>query len=117
MGKRLLVTIGAAFLVAMAPQTAVAQPPVVSLPWPPTVLPRIPPLAPPTEGVLPLSVRFLGKVACRERVLVGLEDDGTPNSVRALQTLVVNQLGDYVFAVPAPVRSVLPGPGTESPGG
>jgi len=115
--KRLLVTIGATFAVAVAPQAAIAEPPVVSLPWPPTVLPHTPPLAPPTEGVLPLSVRFLGKVACRERVVVGLEDDGTPHSVRALQTLAVNQLGDYVFAVPAPVRSVLPGPGTESPPG
>jgi hypothetical protein len=50
-------------------------------------------------------------------VIVGLEGDGTPRSVRVLQTIVLNQLGDYVFAVPAPVRSVLPGPGTESPPG
>ena len=47
-------------------------------------------------------------------MVVGLEDDGTPHSVRVLQTIVVNALGNYVFAVPAPVRSVLPGPGTES---
>jgi hypothetical protein len=47
-------------------------------------------------------------------VVVGLEDDGTPHSVRVLHTIVVKALGNYVFAVPAPVRSVLPGPGTES---
>lgn len=114
MAKRLLVTIGAAFVVAVAPQAAVAQPPVVSLPWPPTVLPKTPPLAPSTAGVLPLPPRFFGKLACRERVIVGLDDDGTPHSVRVLQTIVVKQLGNYVFAVPAPVQSVLPGPGTES---
>jgi hypothetical protein len=115
--KRLLVTIGAAFVVAVAPHAAVAETPVVSLPWPPTVLPKTPPLAPSTAGVLPLSPRFIGKLACRERVIVGLQGDGTPHSVRVLQTIVVNQLGNYVFAVPAPVRSVLPGPGTESPPG
>jgi hypothetical protein len=114
--RLLLVTIGAAFVVAVAPQAAVAQPLVVSLPWPPAVLPKTPPLAPSTAGVLPLS-RFLGKLACRERVIVGLAGDGTPHSVRALQTIVIKQLGNYVFAVPAPVRSVLPGPGTESPPG
>jgi hypothetical protein len=86
----------------------------VSLPWPPTVLPQTPPLAPPTSGVLPLPPRFLGQLANRERVVVGLEDDGTPHSVRVLQTIVVKRLGNYVFAIPAPVRSVEPGPGTES---
>ena len=49
--------------------------------------------------------------------MVGLDDDGTPNSVRVQQTLVLNRLGDYTFAVAAPVRSVLPGPGTQSPPG
>jgi hypothetical protein len=115
--RRLLVTIGAALVVAVAPRAAVAQPPVVSLPWPPMILPKTPPLAPSTAGVLPLPLRFLGKLECRERVVVGLEDDGTPNSVRVLQRIVVKALGNYVFAVPAPVRSVLPGPGTESPPG
>ena len=109
--------IGAALAVAVAPGAAVAQPPVVSLPWPPTVLPKTPPLAPSTAGVLPLPLRFLGKLECRERVVVGLEGDGTPHSVRVLQRIVVKALGNYVFAVPAPVRSVLPGPGTESPPG
>jgi len=53
-------------------------------------------------------------VSNKERVLVGLEPDGTPNSVKVVQTSRLNRLGDYVFAIPAPVVSVLPGPGTES---
>jgi hypothetical protein len=113
-GRRLLFVFGAAFLVAVGAPAAAAQFPVASLPWPPTVLPQTPPLAPPTSGVLPLSAQFLGQLANRERVVVGLEDDGTPHSVRVLQTIVVRRLGNYVFAVPAPVRSVEPGPGTES---
>ena len=117
MTKRLLITIGATFVVALGAKASLAQPLVVSLPWPPTVLPHTPPLAPSTAGVLPLSPRFLGQLGNREQVVVGLEDDGTPHAVRVLQTIVVKRLGDYVFAVPAPVRSVLPGPGTESPPG
>jgi hypothetical protein len=53
-------------------------------------------------------------VSNRERVVVRLDEDGTPNAVRVQQTLVVNRLGDYIFAIAAPVRSVLPGPGTQS---
>jgi hypothetical protein len=86
----------------------------VSLPWPPAVLPRTPPLAPPTAGALPLPGQFFRRLANHERVVVGLGEDGTPHSVRVLQTIVVKRLGNYVFTVPAPVRSVLPGPGTES---
>ena len=48
---------------------------------------------------------------------MGLEADGTPHSVRALQTIVLTQPGNYVFTVPAPVQEVLPGPGTETPPG
>jgi len=53
-------------------------------------------------------------VSNEERVLVGLDGDGTPNSVTVVQRSRLNRLGDYVFAIPAPVVSVLPGPGTES---
>jgi hypothetical protein len=92
----------------------VARATTVSLPWPPEVLPRTPPLAPENAGVLPLQPRFTRRVANRERVLVGLDADGTPNSVTVVQTSRLNRLGDYVFAIPAPVVSVLPGPGTGS---
>jgi hypothetical protein len=53
-------------------------------------------------------------VSNKERVFVGLDRDGTPHSVTVVQTSRLNRLGDYVFAIPAPVVSVLPGPGTES---
>ncbi len=117
MKARLLVTIGAAFAVLVGVPAAKAALPVVSLPWPPTVLPPTPPLAPSTSSVLPLSPRFLGRIANRERVVVGVDDTGAPYSVRVLQTIVIKQLGDYVFAVPAPVRSVEAGSATESPPG
>ena len=45
---------------------------------------------------------------------MGLDRDGTPNAVTVVQRSRLNRLGDYVFAIPAPVLSVLPGPGTES---
>jgi hypothetical protein len=93
---------------------AVAAAPPVSLPWPPTVLPQVPPLAPETSGVLPLPPRFLRQLSNRERIVVGLDKDGKPTSVRVLQTIELKRLGDYVLTIPAPVLSVTPGPGTES---
>jgi hypothetical protein len=102
-------------VVAWSATPAAAAPPRIrSLPWPPTVLPRTPPLAPETSGVLPLSARFLGRLEARERIFVGMDAGGRPHSVRVLQRILIKGLGDYVFAVPAPVRSVTPGPGTES---
>jgi hypothetical protein len=94
--------------------TGAARATTVSLPWPPDVLPRTPPLAPDNAGVLPLQPRFVRRVSNKERVLVGLDQDGKPHSVTVIQTSRLNRLGDYVFAIPAPVVSVLPGPGTES---
>ncbi len=89
----------------------------MSLPWPPQVLPQTPPLAPKVAGPLPISPRFFRRVSNRERVVVGLDESGTPNAIRVQQTLVMKRLGDYVFAIAAPVKTVLPGPGTESPPG
>ena len=93
---------------------AASAAPPVSLPWPPEGLPRTPPLSPETTGVLPLPPRFFRGLDNRERVVVGLDEDGKPHSVRVLQTIVLRRLGDYVLTVPAPVKSVTPGPGTES---
>jgi hypothetical protein len=89
----------------------------VSLPWPPQVLPQTPPLAPKVAGPLPISPRFFRRVPNQEHVVVGLDEGGTPKRVRVQQTLVLKRLGDYVFAIAAPVRTVLPGPGTGSPPG
>jgi hypothetical protein len=109
---RRLVVAGAVAAALWAP-TAGAAPPV-SLPWPPEVLPRTPPLAPETSGLLPLPPRFVRGLDNRERVVVGIDEEGKPHSVRVLQTIVLKRLGDYVLTVPAPVLSVTPGPGTES---
>lgn len=93
---------------------AEAQFKVVSLPWPPVVLPKEPPLAPTTTGLPPAPLRFLGRLSTRERIEVGIDAGGSPSSVRVLQTITLGRLGDYVLGIPAPVRSVTPGPGTQS---
>lgn len=98
----------------IATPAAAAPPRVRALPWPPLVLPQSPPLAPRTSGVLPLSPAFLGRLQNRERIVVGIDEAGRPHSVRVLQRIVIRRLGDYVFAIPAPVRSVTPGPDTDS---
>jgi hypothetical protein len=110
---RRVVVAGAVAAALWAPAAGAAPAPV-SLPWPPEVLPRTPPLAPKASGVLPLPIRFLRALENRERVVVGMDENGKPHSVRVLQTIVLKRLGDYVLTVPAPVLSVTPGPGTES---
>lgn len=110
--RRLLVA-GVAAAALWAPAAGAAPP--VSLPWPPDVFPRTPPLAPKSSGtLLPLPPRFVRGLDNRERVVVGIDEEGKPHSVRVLQTIVLKRLGDYVLTVPAPVVSVTPGPGTES---
>jgi hypothetical protein len=114
LSRRTLV-IGLCAAALSVPSVAGAR--TVSLPWPPQVLPPAPPLAPKVAGPLAISPRFFRRVPNQERVVVGLDADGTPNAVRVQQTLTLKRLGDYVFAIPAPVTTVLPGPGTGSPPG
>jgi hypothetical protein len=64
--------------------------------------------------VLPLPIRFFRGLSNRERIVVGIDADGRPTSIRVLQTIELRRLGDYVLTVPAPVLSVTPGPATES---
>jgi hypothetical protein len=95
---------------------ASAQGRFVDLPRTDSALPLTPPV-PPTPGAsgLPLTPSlFLGGLRTRELVDVGVDDDGTPSSVRVLQRILVRPSGDYVFSLPAPVLSVRPGPGTQS---
>jgi hypothetical protein len=110
---RRVVLVGLASLVVTVPANA-ATPRVVSLPWPPSILPKEPPLSPPSSGLVPLNPRFLGRLSNRERVVVGLDVEGKPQSVRVGQKIVIRALGDYVFTIPAPVLSVTPAPGTRS---
>jgi hypothetical protein len=111
--RRAGLLIAAVAAVAILAPGAAAAPPV-SLPWPPNVLPKVPPLAPETSGVLPLPPRFFRRLSNQERIVVGLDEDGKPNSVRVLQQIELKRLGDYVLTIPAPVLTVTPGPGTES---
>jgi hypothetical protein len=107
------VAVGVAAVVAPA---ASAQGRFVDLPRTDSALPLTPPV-PPTQGAsgLPLTPSlFLGGLRTRELVDVGVDDDGTPRSVRVLQRILVRPSGDYVFSLPAPVLSVRPGPGTQS---
>jgi hypothetical protein len=53
-------------------------------------------------------------VLTTERVRVRVDRRGRPFAVRVGQRLVVLGKGDYVFAIPAPVRDVVAGPGSES---
>ena len=104
----------AAMCALIAAPVAGAQFKVVTLPWPPVVFPQEPPLAPTTSGLPPAPLRFLGRMSTRERIEVGVDAAGAPSSVRVLQTITLGRLGDYVLGIPAPVRSVTPGPGTQS---
>jgi hypothetical protein len=104
----------AVLVTCFAVESPAAQTNVVSLPWPPEVLPKVPPLVPETSGVFPLPPIFFRQLSNRERIVVGLDEDGKPQSVRVQQTIVLKRLGDYVLTIPAPVVSVTPGPGTES---
>ena len=76
-------------------------------------LPEIPPLAPPQPP--PTETPPLrGTVFARERILVGIDSDGTASSVTVTQELRIRSLGDYAFVVPAPASRVTAGPGSES---
>jgi hypothetical protein len=56
--------------------------------------------------------RFPGRLASRLRVIVGVDRDGRPIAVEAVQRLAISALGDYFFVVPAPAVSVTAAPGS-----
>ena len=74
-----------------------------------------PPLAGTTtlQGGL-VETRVPGRVRNAERVEVGLADDGSPVRVAVTQRLVISQLGDYSFTIPAPATDVVAAPGSRS---
>jgi hypothetical protein len=92
---------------AAAPPAQLAQLPGAQ------ALPQVPPLAPPQPPLVE-TPRLRGSVADRQRVVVGMNADGTPNRVRVAQRLTVRALGDYTFLIPAPAVSVVAAPGSES---
>ena len=98
---------------ALAPNAGAALPlRIAELPGV-EALPQAPPLAPPQPPLVE-SPRLRGTIFGKERVAVGIAADGTPRTVTVLQRLLVRSLGDFSFFVPAPVVSVVAGPGSES---
>ncbi|HET7857428.1 MAG TPA: hypothetical protein VFL41_13305, partial [Gaiellaceae bacterium] len=100
---------------AIAPAAA-AQGRFVGLPRTDSALPLTPPVPPnPGASGLPLTPSlFAGGLHTRELVVVGVDSSGSPTSVRVLHRILVRPQGDYVFSIPAPVKAVTPGPGTQS---
>lgn len=58
--------------------------------------------------------RYVFHIASDQRVLVGVDESGSPVSVRDAQRLDVRGRGDYQFAVAGPIDDVRPGRGSES---
>ncbi len=86
-----------------------------------TLLSPIAPLQPPPPLIkgtssleTPTEVGFFGQLRNRERVVVGLEDDGSAASVVVTQRILISRKGDFSFIIPAPATSVVPGPGTQA---
>lgn len=91
---------------------AAAAPKPILVPSPATPLTAEPPLGE-RNATLPRQIP-LGRIAARTRVVAELDTRGAPIAVTAVQRLTIRGVGDYFFAIPAPVRDVLPGPGTQS---
>jgi hypothetical protein len=58
--------------------------------------------------------RYVFHIRNDQRVLVGVDENGSPTSVRVRQRLDVRGRGDYQFAISGPITDVLPGPGSDS---
>ena len=114
MRHALLVAVAGA-LCAAATATAAAAPPSqdVVLPGPVPYPTPNPPLA----GKTAISggfTRYVFHIGNTERVLVGVDETGSPLSLRVRQRLDVRGRGDYQFAVSGPIEDVLRGPGSDS---
>jgi hypothetical protein len=107
--------LGALAAALCAAATAAAAPPSqdVVLPGPVPYPTPNPPLA----GKTAISggfTRYVFHIANTERVLVGVDETGSPTSVRVRQRLDVGGRGDYQFAISGPIEDVLRGPGSDS---
>lgn len=107
--SRAAAALAGAVLCSVAGRAAAATP--VLLPSTGTGLSEAPPLL--AETRLP-EQRFPGRIASRELVRVGVDASGAVRSVRVVQRLVVQGLGDYVFALGAPALDVRPVSGSRS---
>jgi hypothetical protein len=100
-----------ALWICASPAAAAAPTPIL-MPSPTTPLTARPPVGE-RKAALPQRLP-LGRVAARTRVVAELDRRGAPIAVTAVQRLTIRGVGDYFFTIPAPVRDVLPGPGTQS---
>ena len=89
-----------------------ATPTSILVPSPSTPLSAQPPVGE-RNAALPQHIP-VGRIAARARVVAELDERGAPIAVTAVQRLTIRGVGDYFFAIPAPVKDVLPGPGTQS---
>ena len=63
-----------------------------------------------TSSTPPLELRFRGRIASSQRVLVELGPTGVPAAVRVRQRLLIRRAGDYLLSVLGPVTSVARAP-------
>lgn len=103
-----VVALGAAGAAAASPRTQ-----DVVLPGPVPYATQSPPLVGKTV-VGGAFTRYVFHIASDQRVVVGVDEEGSPVFVRDGQRLDVRGRGDYQFAIPGPIDDVLPGPGSES---
>ena len=92
-----------------------AAPPTqdVVLPGPVPYPTQSPPLVGKT-AVTSGFTRYVFHIGSGQRVLVGVDERGSPVSVRDAQRLEVRGRGDYQFAISGPIDDVRPGRGTGS---
>jgi hypothetical protein len=106
------VSLAAALVVAAAiAQAADAAQPIL-LPSVRTVMTPGPPLRGST--IATSEIRVLPGTTSKQRVDVGIDPTGKAVSLAVVQRLRISRLGDYTFAVPAPVVAVAGAPGTDS---
>jgi hypothetical protein len=101
-------TLGAAASAAAAPPSQdVVLPGPVPYPTP----------SPPLAGKTAISggfTRYVFHITSNQRVLVGVDETGSPSSVRVRQRLDVGGRGDYQFAISGPITDVRRGPRSDS---
>jgi hypothetical protein len=100
-----------AVLLALAAVPGAEAARVVLFPTPLTQISSIPPFAPPSTALPDL---YRPPVTSHEVIRVGIDRNGEVVSVNATQRLVLRTTGDYRLTVPAPVKNVVPAPGSES---
>jgi hypothetical protein len=97
-----------------AAEAAAQQTEIVGLPYALSLLPPSPPFATTTLVQGEQELRLPGHASMSQRISVDVAPDGRPRRVHAAHRIRLTGLGDYVFAVPAPVEDIVPGPGSES---